>query len=262
MESTHSGPSHYETKHVGDPTTPEFRVFFEKGGVRISPFHDIPLVADKEKHTFNAVIEIPRNTRPKLELNMKESWNPIKQDIKAGKLRTVDYGNGYMWNYGCFPQTWEDPTFKHPDTDAFGDHDPLDVCEIGEKVATIGEVKQVKVLGCLALIDEGETDWKVIVIDVNDPLADKLNDIDDVEKEKPGFLHESYVWFRDYKGAPNKFAFDGKAKNRDYALKVIDENHEFWVKLVKGQTPLKGDKYEIFVDNLLDKSFSPYSKKE
>ena len=27
----------------------------------------------------------------------------------------------------------------------------------------------------MALIDEGETDWKVIAIDVNDPLAEKLN---------------------------------------------------------------------------------------
>jgi inorganic pyrophosphatase len=50
---------------------------------------------------------------------------------------------------------------------------------------------------------------------VNDPLAEKLNDIDDVEKEKPGYLHETYVWFRDYKGANgNKFAFEGKAKPR------------------------------------------------
>lgn len=27
----------------------------------------------------------------------------------------------------------------------------------------------------MALIDEGETDWKVIAIDINDPLAEKLN---------------------------------------------------------------------------------------
>lgn len=27
----------------------------------------------------------------------------------------------------------------------------------------------------MALLDEGETDWKIIAIDVNDPLAGKLN---------------------------------------------------------------------------------------
>lgn len=48
----------------------------------------------------------------------------------------------------------------HP-TQAKGDGDPIDVCEIGEAVGYIGQVKQVKVLGTLALLDEGETDWKV-----------------------------------------------------------------------------------------------------
>ena len=38
-----------------------------------------------------------------------------------------------------------------------------------------GAVVQVKALGIMALIDEGETDWKVIAIDVNDPLASQLN---------------------------------------------------------------------------------------
>lgn len=43
----------------------------------------------------------------------------------------------------------------HPDTKAKGDKDPLDVCEIGEAVGYIGQVKQVKVLGVMALLDEG-----------------------------------------------------------------------------------------------------------
>lgn len=210
---------------------------------------------DEEKGIFNAVIEIPRNTRAKLEISKSDAWNPIKQDVKAGKLRFVNYGDGYMWNYGAFPQTWEDPTYKHPDTDALGDADPLDVCEIGEALATVGEVKQVKVIGTMALIDEGETDWKIIVIDVKDPLAEKINDIDDLEKHKPGLLEATHVWFRDYKTPTiNQFAFEGKAKNRAYALNIIKENHEFWKKLVTGKTPNKGAKYEIALDHHLDVS--------
>lgn len=34
----------------------------------------------------------------------------------------------------------------HPETKANGDDDPLDVCEIGEAIGTVGQVKQVKVL--------------------------------------------------------------------------------------------------------------------
>ena len=82
-----------------------------------------------------------------------------------------------MWNYGALPQTWEDPNHVDKCTKAKGDNDPLDAIEIGAKIATRGEVKQVKVLGVLAMIDEGETDWKLVTIDVNDPLASKVNDI-------------------------------------------------------------------------------------
>lgn len=84
----------------------------------------------------------------------------------------------------------------HPETKANGDDDPLDVCEIGEAIGTVGQVKQVKILGIMALLDEGETDWKVIVVDVNDPLAGKLNDIEDVERHLPGLIRATNEWFR------------------------------------------------------------------
>lgn len=181
------------------------------------------------------------------QISKEEELNPIKQDTKKGKLRFVRNcfpHKGYLWNYGAFPQTWEDPNVVHPETKQAGDNDPLDVCEIGELVAKPGEVKQVKVLGVMALLDEGETDWKVIVIDVNDPLAPRLNDIEDVERHLPGLLRATNEWFRIYKipdGKPeNQFAFSGECKNKKYAIDVIRECAEAWEKLVTGKTP-KGD---------------------
>ncbi len=41
-----------------------------------------------------------------------------------------------------------------------------------------GSVVAVKILGVLALIDEGETDWKIIAIDVNDILAKDIYDLE------------------------------------------------------------------------------------
>src|SRR5436190_9311613 len=156
-----------------------------------------------------------------------ERFSPIDmlQDIKKGKLRFVRNcfpHKGYLWNYGAFPQTWEDPNAIHPETKAKGDNDPLDVCEIGELVGYPGQVKQVKPLGVMALLDEEETDWKVIVIDINDPLAHKLNDIEDVERHLPGLLRATNEWFRIYKipdGKPeNQFAFSGECKNKKYEI--------------------------------------------
>eukprot|EP01096_Ripella_sp_DP13-Kostka_P003432 TRINITY_DN1507_c0_g1_i1.p1 TRINITY_DN1507_c0_g1~~TRINITY_DN1507_c0_g1_i1.p1 ORF type:complete len:467 (+),score=258.35 TRINITY_DN1507_c0_g1_i1:79-1401(+) len=249
--------SGFTTKLSGDANTESFRIYYEKDGKQVSPFHDVPLVVDAEKGIFNAIIEIPRGTNAKMEIATGQPLNPIKQDVKRGKLRFVDnvYPHvGYIWNYGAFPQTWEDPTYSHPDTKALGDRDPLDVCEIGSAVATRGEIKQVKVLGVLAMIDEGETDWKIIAIDVNDPLAAQLNDVDDIQKILPGFTMATYEWFRTYKlptGAPpNAFAFNGEVKNRAFALEIIEENHQFWKKLVNGETPAKSDKYDISALNI------------
>ncbi|CAI7671325.1 unnamed protein product [Penicillium manginii] len=232
----------YSIRKIAQPYTLEHRVYIEKDGQIVSPFHDIPLYANAEKTILNMVVEIPRWTNAKQEISKEEFLNPIKQDVKKGKLRFVRNcfpHKGYLWNYGAFPRTWEDPNTVHPETKAKGDNDPLDVCEIGELVGYPGQVKQVKVLGVMALIDEEETDWKVIVIDVNDPLASKLDDIEDVERHLPGLLRATNEWFRIYKipdGKPeNQFAFSGECKNKKYASDVIHECADAWEKLIAGK---------------------------
>merc|ERR1711917_193850 len=149
----------------GAENTLEYRLFYQNAdGQVISPFHDIPWQAGDK--IYNMVVEVPRWTNAKMEIATKEKMNPIKQDVKKGNLRYVANvypQKGYPWNYGCIPQTWENP--KH----------------IGARVPARGEVIQVKALGILAMIDEGETDWKVMCIDVKDELADKINNLEDLE---------------------------------------------------------------------------------
>ncbi|KAJ5119041.1 uncharacterized protein N7443_007972 [Penicillium atrosanguineum] len=232
----------YTIRKVAQPYTLEHRIYVEKDGKPVSPFHDIPLYADEKEGILNMVVEIPRWTNAKQEISKEEFLNPIKQDVKKGKLRFVRNcfpHKGYLWNYGAFPRTWEDPAAIHPETKAQGDNDPLDVCEIGELVGYPGQVKQVKVLGTMALIDEDETDWKVIVVDVNDPLASKLHDVEDIERHLPGLLRATNEWFRIYKipdgKKENSFAFSGECKNKKYAMEVIKECSEAWEKLMSGK---------------------------
>ncbi|BFZ03757.1 hypothetical protein BsWGS_06795 [Bradybaena similaris] len=230
----------YSTVHRGSPNSDDYLVFFKnQNGVPVSPFHDIPLLADAEKKHFNMVVEIPRWTNAKMEINKEERLNPLKQDVKKGKLRYVKNifpHHGYIWNYGAIPQTYEDPHCITPDTGCKGDSDPIDVCEIGHKIHERGAVIQVKALGVMCLIDEGETDWKVLAIDVSDPLADKINDVPDIEANFPGLLRATYEWFKYYKvpddKPENQFAFNGEAKNREYALHVIEETHNQWRALI------------------------------
>ncbi|XP_060801782.1 uncharacterized protein LOC106130262 [Amyelois transitella] len=232
----------YIAEERGSAYSPDYRVYFKDESGPISPLHDIPLWADRDQRLVNMVVEVPRWTNAKMEISLSEPLNPIKQDVKKGALRFVSNvfpHHGYIWNYGALPQTWENPRHVDPGTQARGDNDPIDVIEIGQRVAARGDVVAVKVLGALALIDEGETDWKLVAVDARDPAAAALRGVADVERLFPGLLRATVEWFRLYKvpdGKPvNQFAFDGEAKDKEFAYKVIDEVHEFWRALASGE---------------------------
>src|SRR6056300_96464 len=90
----------YSTATSGESATESFRLSFAESDSTISPWHDIPLKG-KSDGTYNAVIEIPKMTKAKMEVATKEPNNPIAQDVKEGKLR--DYHGPIVWNYGCLP---------------------------------------------------------------------------------------------------------------------------------------------------------------
>lgn len=236
--------TNYVRYERGQLNTMNYKVYIKNNSTNefVSPFHDIPLHCfSAEKNVFNAVIEIPRWSNAKMEVSKKDKLNPIVQDVKKDKLRFVNNvfpHKGYIWNYGALPQTWEDPNETEETTKCIGDNDPLDICEIGSKIHERGAVIQVKVLGALGLIDEGEADWKIICIDVTDPLADKLNDIADVETHLSGLMDATRDWFKIYKiptGKPaNEFAEKGKFFDREFALKTIQHDYESWQKLTTG----------------------------
>ncbi|KAL3926100.1 MAG: hypothetical protein SGPRY_003462, partial [Prymnesium sp.] len=237
---------HLSTATAGMPRSLDFRVQFhynDNGELKqISPWHDIPLYSpDGYVHMVRAlneedITEIPKFSRAKFEIATGEPLNPIKQDVKNGKLRDYNYGtildgrvliaHECLAGYCGFP----------------GDNDPIDAVEIGYRMLRTGSVTRVKVLGCLAMIDDEETDWKVICIAADDPLATQLNDVrvcpflymsaelvgsagavSDVERLLPGYVSVMREWFRLYKtvdGKPmNKFGLNEQAMGRDYTMK-------------------------------------------
>lgn len=213
---------------IGEAGTESFRLQFKDGDKVISPWHDIPL--SSKEGTYNMVVEIPKMTKAKMEVATKEENNPIAQDMKKGKLR--DYHGPIFWNYGCLPQTWEDPNVEHPELKCFGDDDPIDVVEIGGSALSMGTVKEVKVLGVLAMIDDGELDWKVIAVATDDPLAKEYNDIDDVPDAVKDGIREWFRWYKTPDDKPlNSFGFDEKYLDVAETNNVIAETNEAWKKL-------------------------------
>lgn len=201
----------------------------------MSPWHDIPL---HNGSLYNYVNEIPKGQRAKMEIATKEKDTPIKQDTKKGQLRFFKYGD-LPFNYGCLPQTWEDPNHVTPETGAKGDNDPIDVVEISDQPLPIGAVTPVKLLGIFALIDEGETDWKVLAISKDNPRFDQVNDLSDVEREYPGLIDKIRDWFKNYKTADGKpqntFAFEERILDQQYATRVVQETNKAWKDLLSGR---------------------------
>jgi len=244
-KNSHGSGSNIALQHEGEEDTLEFRIrAVETSKKVISLWHDISLThidpaTGQRTPYLNFVCEIPKFTRKKYEIATNEVGNPIKQDEKKGTLREFKKGD-IFFNYGCFPQTWEDPTYIHPDAEGCrGDNDPLDVCEIGARIIRPGDIRPVKVLGVLCMIDEGECDWKVVVIDAEDKWAPFLNDVQDVELQMPGMLSAIREWYRTYKipdgKPPNVFGLQEQFMNRVYAMQVIQECHHAWEALISGE---------------------------
>jgi inorganic pyrophosphatase len=213
----------------GAKNTKNFSIFYEHNNELISPWHDIPL--QNNDFTYNFICEIPKWTRNKMEISRDLHKNPIKQDIKCDELRVYKYGD-MMFNYGAFPKTWEDPKFISKYTNLGGDDDPLDAIEIGIQQLSMGSINKVKVLGILAMIDDGETDWKVIVISKDDYMAHLLNDINDVHEKIPQLLPALRDWLRNYKvidgDGEHTFELNEKYQNKEFAIEIINECHDAW----------------------------------
>jgi inorganic pyrophosphatase len=81
----------YTTRKVGAAHTLEHRIYIEKDGVLVSPFHDIPLYANEQQTVLNMVVEIPRWTNAKQEVSAL--WrSPVALAVRTGR---VNVPSGY-----------------------------------------------------------------------------------------------------------------------------------------------------------------------
>lgn len=93
-ESDNANPR-YEIVQRGQLHTLNYRCYFRdvQTNAIVSPFHDIPLVNEQYSLQstdgnviYNMVVEVPRWTNAKMEINKQLKMNPIVQDVKSGEL--------------------------------------------------------------------------------------------------------------------------------------------------------------------------------
>ncbi len=163
-------------------------------------WHDIS-TGKKCPEIVNVITEITRGTRTKYELD-KETGLICLDRV----LYTPMY---YPTNYGFIPRTY------------CGDGDPLDMLILSQVDILPGVLVSVRVIGVMQMIDNGETDDKIIGVVEKDNSTNHLNDLADLPEN---FIKELRVFFEDYKKLENKpveiTGFFGKAR----AIEIIEQS--------------------------------------
>lgn len=108
----------------------------------------------------------------------------------------------------------------------------MDAFDVSQDVGYTGQIKPVKILGGLAVNDGGETDWKMLVIGLEDPIAPMVNSVDDLERYRPGTLAAYRDWF--HVGDAYVPIVGGTYVNASFAEQTVQDSHRFWQALVAG----------------------------
>lgn len=133
-------------------------------------------------------------------------------------------------------QTW---VVDSPDADGRTGF-PLGIWDISQQTGALGEVKEVKVLGMMAIHRKNAVERIVIAIDMADANASRLKGIDDIEEYEPGLLRASIEWIRVYKipdgDVDDPTTFSTELKSVTDANQVVCDSHTAWRTLVKTST--------------------------
>jgi inorganic pyrophosphatase len=161
------------------------------------PWHDVELGDDIERH-FRAVIEIPKGSKVKYEL-----------DKATGLLwldRVLHSAVHYPANYGFLPRTFCE------------DDDPLDVLVLGQEPVVPLCVLRARAIGVLTMSDEKGRDDKIVAVHVDDPEYDHYRDVAELP---PHRLRELERFFLDYKVLERKAVNVEQMRGRVDAERVI-----------------------------------------
>jgi len=202
-----------------------------------SLWHDVDLHVkswlDEDTGLFHYINEIPLGTLDKYEVQPGEPFNRIVED-PVGSARLKAFGQPVPFNYGCFPQTYRDPEQIDEIHGAPGDDDPLDVLDVSGHSVGVGAIVECRILGAVCLVDEGEADWKVFVVNTKPgPLAGAKS-VEDVERTAPGRIQEMLGWMDDFKQSSGKdtATLHYKIHDAEWAKDLVMQDHASWRRLV------------------------------
>ncbi len=163
----------------------------------MNPWHNVK-VGDLAPQTVNAVVEVPRGSKIKYELD--KDCGLIRVD------RILFSSVHYPANYGFIPQTYGE------------DKDPLDILVLGQESVVPLAIVRASPLGVMKMLDQGEPDDKIIAVHSDDA---EFNHIQSLEELPPHRMKEIKIFFEHYKVLENKVVNVDQFFDRDEAFKII-----------------------------------------
>jgi len=165
------------------------------------PWHDLPNNPDTCHESFNVVIEIPKGSKVKYELDKPSGM--IKVD------RVLYSSVHYPANYGFIPRSYCD------------DGDPLDVLVLCQEPVQPLSIMRARAIGVMHMVDEGRGDDKVVAVHVSDPAYNAYTDV----AQLPGHVVlELRRFFQDYKILESKEVVVTDMLGAEEALRVLRES--------------------------------------
>jgi len=168
----------------------------------MNPWHGVdPRVEGRDfPSQFNAIIEIPKGSNNKYEMDKKTGLLKLDRVLSSAVF--------YPANYGFIPRTLGE------------DHDPLDVL-----VYCVEEIPPMclcgaRAVGLMTMVDHGEADHKVISVLSADPIYSEFEKASDFPKHIFKMLRR---FFEDYKQLEGKEVAVDEILPAEAAHAVIDD---------------------------------------
>lgn len=166
------------------------------------PWHGIPIGEDAPDE-FNIVVEVPKGSKVKYELGKETGLLKVDRILYSSVV--------YPENYGFIPQTLAD------------DDDPLDVIVlVQEPIQPLG-ILEVRPIGMLHMVDDGERDENIICVHVEDPVYNSYNHVNEFPDHRWDELKQ---FFAEYKKLEQKEVevgdIVGPEEAKEYVQHAID----------------------------------------
>ncbi len=161
-------------------------------------------------NTINIFIEISKESKNKYELDKKSGL--IKLD------RVLYSAQSYPFDYGFLPNTlWKDG-------------DPIDVVLLSSYPIMPGVLVEGRVVACLNMIDNNESDIKIIAVVDKDPRFSNINDLKDINIHT---IDEIKHFFETYKILEKKEVKIPNVFDKNKAIELIKESINIFKKKSK-----------------------------